>query len=575
MKMGKAVSWILSLMLVFTMIPALGAVAYAEDGGAPAISLGAGNIEKGNKVYMGIRYVQESPAPISWIVLGNANSTDLKSNGTSFSSENARLLITEKTQGDDAFDMDGQSNTWQGSSLQEWCVKCFLNETEWDGSQYQDIFTELEKGTMLSTSKSDAESIGEEADSSWGTSSLDNETLFLLSAEEASDGYGYFNGDETRIAYNYNEDNTRDWWLRSPSMYFPGEAFCVEQNGSVRSYVTWFSCDLRPAFNSDLTSVLFTSAAEGGKSSGTFGADALKAITDNTTNEWKLTLKDASRSGFEASAAAGATLEVEPGYSDWSVPIVYSGAKTGDDEYVSVILCDSCGIAKYYGNIANNSEASSESGQIVNIPAGLETGDYTMYVFSEQINGDKRTDYASEFSTIDLMVKQVPGGDSTVTYSNVSGEGNVWYKGSDATSDFAFKRSIDDASTISHFTGIRVDSNAIDAANYTKEPGSVIIKLKPEYLETLALGKHTLEAWFDDGNGSATAEFTIAEAEEKDIDDEGDDVVDNGGGSKGSRKNVNTGDESLVTFWASLLGVSLIGLVMLFAARLRLRRKDR
>ena len=166
---------------------------------------------------------------------------------------------------------------------------------------------------------------------------------------------------------------------------------------------------------------------------------------------------------------------------------------------------------------------------------------------------------------------------ASVTYSNVSGEGNIWYKGSDATSDFAFKRSIDDASTFSHFTGIRVDNNAVDEANYSKESGSVIIKLKPEYLETLALGKHTLEARFDDGNGSATAEFTIAEAEEEDIDDEDDDVDDNGGGSKGSKdskKNVKTGDESLVAFWASLLGVSLTGLIMLFAARLRLRRKD-
>ena len=166
--------------------------------------------------------------------------------------------------------------------------------------------------------------------------------------------------------------------------------------------------------------------------------------------------------------------------------------------------------------------------------------------------------------------RAIPVIPASVTYSNVSGEGNIWYKGSDATSDFSFKRSVDDTSTISHFTGIRVDNNAVDEANYSKESGSVIIKLKPEYLETLALGKHTLEARFDDGNGSATAEFTIAEAEEENTDDKDD----NGGGSKGSKKNVNTGDESLVALWASLLGVSLIGLVMLFAARHRLRRKD-
>ena len=35
---------------------------------------------------------------------------------------------------------------------------------------------------------------------------------------------------------------------------------------------------VRPAFNLDLSSVLFTSAAAGGKSSGTVGADALNAV---------------------------------------------------------------------------------------------------------------------------------------------------------------------------------------------------------------------------------------------------------------------------------------------------------
>jgi len=59
--------------------------------------------------------------------------------------------------------------------------------------------------------------------------------------------------------------------------------------------------------------------------------------------------------GFQAAAADGATLEMTEGYSGWSVPIVYSGAQTGDNEYVSVILCDNNGTAKYYGNIAQNS----------------------------------------------------------------------------------------------------------------------------------------------------------------------------------------------------------------------------
>ena len=77
---------------------------------------------------------------------------------------------------------------------------------------------------------------------------------------------------------------------------------------------------MRPAFNLNLNSVLFTSAAVGGKSSGAAGADALTPISEYTGSEWKLTLKDSSRSSFSIGTTAvnGNTLTV-----------AYSGAKTG------------------------------------------------------------------------------------------------------------------------------------------------------------------------------------------------------------------------------------------------------
>ena len=94
-----------------------------------------------------------------------------------------------------------------------------------------------------------------------------------------------------------------------------------------------------------------------------------------------------------------------------------------------------------------------------------------------------------------------------ISYRAVSGNGNVWHKGSDDTCDFTFKRSYNDASTFDHFTGIRVDGKKVDEENYTSESGSVIISLQPEYLKTLAVGKHTLTAEFDDG--SAKAKFKV------------------------------------------------------------------
>ena len=48
----------------------------------------------------------------------------------------------------------------------------------------------------------------------------------------------------------------------------------------------------------------------------------------------------------------------------------------------------------------------------------------------------------------------------------------------------------------------------MDESNYETAPGSVIVKLKPEYLKTLEVGNHTITALFDDGN-SASAHFSV------------------------------------------------------------------
>ena len=44
--------------------------------------------------------------------------------------------------------------------------------------------------------------------------------------------------------------------------------------------------------------------------------------------------------------------------------------------------------------------------------------------------------------------------------------------------------------------------------DYKKSSGSVIIELKPTFLETLSVGEHTLTAEFTDGK--ADAKFTVA-----------------------------------------------------------------
>ena len=154
---------------------------------------------------------------------------------------------------------------------------------------------------------------------------------------------------------------------------------------------------VRPAFNLNLDAVLFTSAAVGGKSSGAVGADALKFVSNYSGSEWKLTLQDSSRR-FSADVNGQTSASVPAG---GSVQITYSGAQTGENEYVSVLLCDGNDNVLYYGNIAQNSTSGTAT---LNIPSGLAEENYTLKVFSEQCNGDKQTDYASEFQNIDLNV---------------------------------------------------------------------------------------------------------------------------------------------------------------------------
>lgn len=62
-------------------------------------------------------------------------------------------------------------------------------------------------------------------------------------------------------------------------------------------------------------------------------------------------------------------------------------------------------------------------------------------------------------------------------------------------------------SVLSRLLNVKVDGAVIDKSNYETEEGSIILNLKKDYLNTLALGKHTLEVETKDGK--VETEFTI------------------------------------------------------------------
>jgi len=73
------------------------------------------------------------------------------------------------------------------------------------------------------------------------------------------------------------------------------------------------------------------------------------------------------------------------------------------------------------------------------------------------------------------------------------------------TVDGTWKKGTDTGLTVttngdsSKFTGVKVDGVLIDPSNFTLS-GSLIITLKPEYLETLSVGEHRIEIMFADGS---------------------------------------------------------------------------
>ena len=171
------------------------------------------------------------------------------------------------------------------------------------------------------------------------------------------------------------------------------------------------SSAVRPAFNLNLSSVLFTSAAAGGKSA---GANGLAAVADYSGSDWKLTLLDSSRTFAVSNAMLGGN----------TVTFSYSGAQTGVNEYLSAVIMDQNGTIAYYGRILQPTSASGTAS--LTLPSGVTLSDTTkLYVFNEQYNGDKRTDYASALCQVtpetlqapSVIITALPGGKVGEAYS--------------------------------------------------------------------------------------------------------------------------------------------------------------
>ena len=379
----RILSILLCLCMVACMLPT---VAFAADTGKAIRLVNTNNPTGGilgyknnNNSYDYIYMGSYNSSPVKWRVLDDQTNTGAT----------GLFLLSEDLLGSgghgDVYDVyfDGTSpysNAWQGSDAQGWC-----NTFESSNLDSREL------AAILSTTKSDEAFTSSTHNASFAASTniLNSDQVFFLSAQEAENGQYGFTDEAARVA-NYGA-YASVWWLRSPFAKFTSSAGAVDGFGRVYDCGVGIVWAARPAFNLNLNSVLFTSAAVGGKPDG-----GLTAVPEYSGNEWKLTLLDNSNNFAVTEKAISAA----PGDT---VVLNYTGASAWLNEYISAIIADSSG-AQYYGRVA---QPTAESGTVeIKIPSDIAPGNYTLKVFSEQYNGDYKTDYASNFTDIALTVEK-------------------------------------------------------------------------------------------------------------------------------------------------------------------------
>ncbi len=368
----RVIASVLSVCIILAMIPVMSLMTSAATADKN-IMLGVGNIAGYDSAngYEYLYYGTDEAAPIKWRVLDNKTNTG--ADGFFLISES--LLGESEYYGGVDFDKDpAYSNVYQGSDAQKWC----------DTFESSNL-TATELAAIIETTKSDATYNSYSATENI----LNGDKVFFLSVEEANNAAYGFNSNDDR-----KSQSAGCWWLRSPYTDDSNMSAFVENDGRINNSSVWLDWAARPAFNLNTDSVLFTCAAVGGKTSGDIGPRALTAISDYQGNEWKATVIDSTRSFAVTESSATAA----PGEK---VILNYTGAREGENEYVSVILTDESGNPLYYGNVAQNSMSGKAE---ITLPADLALGSYTLKLFSEELNGDKMTDYASEFETVALTV---------------------------------------------------------------------------------------------------------------------------------------------------------------------------
>lgn len=280
------------------------------------------------------------------------------------------------------------------------------------------------KDTAFTTSEQNAI-----AETNVGDKSVTNADVFLLSADEvtkyrlSSETFAKSNntdfvrgGGSTGLAEMGPQNNPDKWYLRSQALTNTNAAY-VDASGLIQNdgqSMTTYS-GVRPGINLASSNVLFTSAAKGGKSAeiGLKKNVDLSTLSDN--DGYKLTVLDSKNHTLSISSENITQISengVQAG-EEISLQYICKPYGSNSNEYISAIITNVKNEVLYYGHIQSVPLTNSSNTLKVTIPEELTAGKYTLKLFSEQVNGDGKTDYASAFVDVPLNINLPLDGSGT------------------------------------------------------------------------------------------------------------------------------------------------------------------
>ena len=231
--------------------------------------------------------------------------------------------------------------------------------------------------------------------------SVSNQKLWPLSLEEYNTIYV-----DAVCLYGGQFDH---FWLRTPGYGRDGERVrqCPGRYRVPSSADMFYNIEVdrdigaRPALNADLSSLLFISNADDASGKSSVSVENGFVATEEPAELVKFTMKHTDQK-LNVYATWGQSRQTGE-----TLTFGYANATGGANQYISCILTNRYGDLRYYGKLVNSSNATSG---FLSIPlAGVRDNEYTLSIFSEQINDSRSMDFCSEPVTMRVVVSNGVG----------------------------------------------------------------------------------------------------------------------------------------------------------------------